>query len=453
MEKILEKQRRFYNTNTTKSIAFRKEMLIKLYEGIVKEEKALYEALQKDLNKSKSEAYLTEIQIVLCEIKTALKHIARWQRREKVRTPITNFPAASYCYRDPYGSVLILSPWNFPFQLAAAPLVGAIAGGNCAVVKVSRSSPNVSLVLKKIIENIFLPEYIFCLSDEYSYDEVLQEKYDLIFFTGSPSVGRTVMEAASKHLTPVILELGGKSPCIVDKTANISLAAKRIAWGKFLNAGQTCVAPDYVLIHKSIQEKFTKRLLAEINMLYQEALKNPDYPKIVNRHHFNRLVGLIDREQHKIGGKNNLSALCIEPTIFTNATFEDEIMQEEIFGPILPMIAYEQIDEAIGILKNKEKPLALYLFSKDRKLIQNVMQTVSFGGGCVNDVIMHLANHHLPFGGVGNSGMGSYHGKYSFESFTRKKGVIMGKNILDMPFRYPPYSEKKLKLIRKITGV
>ncbi|MFZ2538521.1 MAG: aldehyde dehydrogenase [Oscillospiraceae bacterium] len=451
MQKVIEKQRHFFNSDATKSVEFRRLMLNKLRDAIISNEDLIYKALKLDLNKSETEAYLTEIQTVLGEIKVALKNIKKWQKPTRVRTPITHFPSSSYVYSEPYGVVLILSPWNYPFQLALSPLVGAIATGNCAILKVSKSSVNVSNAIDKIISETFDEDYIYCTGDRYSYDEILNQKYDFIFFTGSENVGKIVMEAASKNVTPLVLELGGKSPCIIDKSANIDLAAKRIVWGKYLNSGQTCVAPDYVLIDQSVKEEFIKSAQKHITLMYNNALQNEDYPKIINQHHFDRLTGLIANETNKIGGKFDGKKRKIEPTMFITAGFEDAIMKDEIFGPILPIISYAKIDDVIATLKNKPKPLALYLFSENHELVEKVLNGVAFGGGCVNDVIMHLANHHLPFGGVGSSGMGSYHGKFSFDLFSHKKGILKNKSYFDIPLRYPPYNQKKLNLLKKVT--
>lgn len=451
MRKLLEGQRNFYNSNKTKDIAFRKKSLRRLQIAITKNEPLIYEALKRDLNKCEAESYLTEVQIVQAEIKSALKHMESWQRPQKVKTPLSHFPATSYVYHEPYGVVLILSPWNYPFQLALAPLVGAVAAGNCVMLKVSKSSDAVSRVVEKIIKEAFFTNHVCCLERGIDYDEIVNQKYDFIFFTGSENVGKKVMAAASKYVTPVVLELGGKSPCIIEKTADIKLAAKRLAWGKYLNAGQTCVAPDYVLVDKSIKEIFLKELQKYSKKMYGEALQNEAYPKIINQHHFERLTLLIDRETDKIGGGRDESKRRIEPTIFVNTKFEDEIMKEEIFGPILPIISYDNLDVVIKKLKMKPKSLAFYIFSRDQKLIEKILKTVEFGGGCVNDVIMHLANHYLPFGGLGSSGMGNYHGKYSFATFTHEKSVLKTRGFIDICLRYPPYSKKQLALLRKIT--
>ncbi|MEG1741526.1 MAG: aldehyde dehydrogenase [Acetivibrio sp.] len=451
MNEILNRQREFYDSNQTKDMAYRKKMLRKLQRVITKNEPLIYQALRGDLNKSEAESYLTEVQVVQTEITSALKHMERWQRPKRVRTPITHFPASSYVYREPYGVVLILSPWNYPFQLAMAPLVGAVAAGNCVILKVSKSSGEVSKVVEKIIKETFEERHVICLPQGTSYDEILNQRYDFIFFTGSETVGKKVMEAASRHVTPLVLELGGKSPCIIEKSGDIKLAAKRLAWGKFLNAGQTCVAPDYVLVDASIKDAFIIELQKKIEEMYGNALENKDYPKIINKHHFERLLGLIDGETEKVGGRREEKSRKIEPTLFINAAFEDEIMKEEIFGPILPIISYENLKDVIKILKEKPKSLAFYIFSRNPKLVENIINTVEFGGGCVNDVIMHLANHYLPFGGLGSSGMGNYHGKYSFATFTHEKAVLKSKGFPDICLRYPPYTQKQLKMLRKIT--
>lgn len=451
MQEILKKQRDFFNSQATKPVEFRIKMLKKLQNAILFNEELIYQALKSDLNKSQMEAYLTEVQIVLAEIKLAIKKVKKWQKPKRVPTPLTHFGSSSYVYSEPFGVVLILSPWNYPFQLAIAPLVGAIATGNCAVLKVSKSSVNTSNVIDKIIKETFDEEYICCTGDAYSYDEILSQKYDFIFFTGSENVGKIVMEAASKNVTPLVLELGGKSPCIIDSDANIELAAKRIAWGKFLNSGQTCVAPDYVMIDKSVKADFIKAIQKHIALMYQNALQNENYPGIINVHHFDRLSALIANEKSKIGGKTDAIKRKIEPTLFTQASHDDAVMQEEIFGPILPIISYDRIEEVIEILKNRPKPLALYLFSDNKQVTKTILSSVSFGGGCVNDVVMQIASHYLPFGGVGSSGMGCYHGKYSFDLFTHKKGIVKSNSFLDIPLRYPPYTKGKKSIIKMLT--
>ncbi|MEG0805011.1 MAG: aldehyde dehydrogenase [Lachnospiraceae bacterium] len=452
MRTVIEKQKTFFQSDATKSVAFRKKMLERLYRCIKEYEPEIYQALREDLHKSEAEGYLTEVQIVLNELRVSIQNVEKWQKKRKVPTPITHFPETSVIYREPYGRVLILSPWNYPFQLAMVPLIGAITGGNCAMLKVSKSAPRVASVIRKILKKAFSEEFVYCIPEEVVYDEILELPYDFIFFTGSERVGKVVMSAAAQHLTPVVLELGGKSPCIIEQSANLSLAAKRLAWGKFLNSGQTCVAPDYVLIQDCVKEEFIEKLQKEIKKMYGDALTNYEYPRIVNSHHFKRLTKLIADEPEKIGGRSNEKMLMIEPTLFPNASYEDPVMQEEIFGPILPIISFHEMKDVVVQLKNRPKPLAFYLFSQNKTIVEEVIYKLPFGGGCVNDCIMHLANHHLPFGGAGNSGMGEYHGKYTFDTFTRKKGVLKDRGRIDLPFRYPPYKKKMLALIRKICG-
>lgn len=450
MKQLVSMQREFFLSNATKDIWFRKEQLKKLELAIIQNQEKIYAALKEDLNKSEYEAYLTEISIVLNEIHYARKHLGRWVKPKKVKTPISHFPAKSFILLEPYGVVLVLSPWNYPFQLALAPVVGAMAAGNCIVIKSSKNSAKTSAIITDIINQTFDPKYVYCVSNEHSYDEILKEKYDYIFFTGSERVGKIVMHAASEHVTPLSLELGGKSPCFVDNSANIELAAKRIIWGKLLNAGQTCVAPDYVLVDSKVKHQLIEQMTKQINSMYGNPLDNDDYPKIISHDHFERLQGLINREGNKIGGSSDEKTLKIAPAIFTEATFDSEIMKDEIFGPILPILAYDNIDKAIRSVKERAKPLACYIFSQDETYIQKLLQEVSFGGGCVNDTVMHLANHNLPFGGVGSSGMGNYHGEYSIHTFSHEKSVLKNKNVFDIPLRYAPYNVKNLKLIKKI---
>ena len=449
---VVHTQRKFFETSKTKSPAFRKKQLKKLAEAIQEYQPLIYDALKKDLNKSEYESYLTEISIVMQEIKTAMKHIDKWCRPAAKKSSLAVMPNKSFTMYEPYGVTLILSPWNYPFQLAIAPLVGAIAAGNCVVVKTSRSSEHVSKVIYDMLNKTFASHYIYAVEADISYDKILNEKYDYIFFTGSARVGRIVMRAASEHLTPVSLELGGKSPCIVDKTADLKDAAKKIVWGKTLNAGQTCVAPDFVLADKAIKDKLVKAIEDEIEKKFENALENEDYPKIINHHHYMRLSGLIDREQEKIGGKRNEKTMKIAPVIFPKATFESEIMRDEIFGPIIPVLTFSKIDAALEELKSRPKPLACYVFTKNKKFSDKILHELSFGGGCINDCIMHLANEHLPFGGVGESGMGNYHGFNSFKTFSHEKAILQNTGIFDIPHRFPPYTSKKLSFIRKLLG-
>lgn len=449
MKQLVDNQRKYFQTGVTKPVQFRKKQLRKLEQVIREHEKEIMEALKADLNKSDYEAYLTEIGIVYSEIKAALRHLSKWTKPDHKKTGISNFPGKSFTVWEPYGVTLILSPWNYPFQLALAPIVGAIGAGNCCICKCSKSSPNTSAIIQKIISETFLPEYVSCVKQDVSYDEILEQHYDYIFFTGSERVGKVVMESASKFLTPVSLELGGKSPCFVDRSTDLKLTAKRLVWGKLLNAGQTCVALDYVLVDNQIKAQLIERMLQYQKEAYGDLCKNASYPKIITKEHFERLTGYIERETDKIGGRSNESTSQIELAIFPNASFEDEIMEEEIFGPILPIIGYNQVEDVIEKVNQRSKPLACYVFSNRKEYISKIMNQVSFGGGCINDVIMHLANHHLPFGGVGNSGMGHYHGKYSFQTFSHEKAIYRSYGILDVPLRYAPFSKQKIQVLKK----
>ena len=447
---IVEKQKEFFKKDTTKSVEFRINILQKLEKVIRDNEKQILSALYEDLSKSEAEAYMTEIGIVYGEIHEALKNIKKWCKPKRVRGSLGTFPAKSYVYSEPYGVVLIMAPWNYPFNLSLSPLVASIASGNCAVIKCSKESKNTSKIIRDIINKTFEEEYIYCIDSELDYDEILHQRYDFIFFTGSARVGKIIMRLASDNLTPVSLELGGKSPCIIDETADIKLSAKRIIWGKLLNAGQTCVSIDYIVVHKNIKEEFIKYLQEEIELRYPDAINNKSYPKIINPHHYERLLNLIKTESNVIGGKSNDNERKIEPTIFPDVYFDHEIMKDEIFGPLLPIIEYDDIDKVINIIKAREKPLACYIFSQRKENADYIINSLSYGGGCVNDTIMQLANSHIPFGGVGNSGMGSYHGKHGFDLLSHKKGIVKNKKIFDLPFRYAPFDLKKLKIFKRM---
>ncbi len=449
VESIVLSQKEYYYTNATKDVLFRKQSLERLLNSFVENESLIYDALKKDLGKSKQEAYMTEVSLVTSSIKNAISSVEKWSRPKRVKTPLSLFPSKSYIIHEPYGVVLILSPWNYPFLLSLTPLVGAIAAGNCVVLKTSKSSPNTSDVIAKIINQTFASNYIYAIENSASYDDILSRPYDYIFFTGSERVGRMVMRTASEKLIPISLELGGKSPCIIDKSANIKLAAKRIIWGKIINSGQTCVAPDYVLIQEEKKQEFIEEAQNYISQFVKNPLDNEDYPRIVNLHHFIRLKNMIQQEQDIIGGNVDDKNLKIEPTLFTNATFDSNIMKDEIFGPILPIISYNNLDSVIDIVKKRPKPLACYIFGQNQSFLEKVITELSFGGGCVNDTVMHLVNENLPFGGVGNSGMGNYHGKYSFDTFSHEKSILINKNLFDNNLRYPPYDEKKYQFIRK----
>lgn len=448
---LVIKQKNFFESGKTLDIDFRLQSLEKLKSAIKDKEEKIIEVLKAELNKSELETYSTEIGIVLAEISFIQKHLKSWVKPKKVKTPLTHFGSSSYIYYDPYGVALIIAPWNYPFQLAMAPLVGAIAAGNCAVIKPSELNPKTSAVIKELIAEVFPEEYIAVVQGGVEVSqELLHEPFDTIFFTGSVAVGKIVMEAASRQLIPVTLELGGKSPCIVHEDAKIKLAAKRIAWGKFINAGQTCVAPDYVYLNNKVRDKFLKELKTAIRELYGERpIDNPNYTHIVNQRHFDRLLSYMEDGEILIGGKSDRDNLVIEPTVLTNITWEDAVMQEEIFGPVLPVLEYEDLSQVIEGIRNHPKPLSLYLFSESSKVVKEVLSRVTFGGGCINDTVYHLATPYLPFGGVGNSGMGAYHGRSSFEAFSHQKSVLKQTTLFDLPMRYPNF-KNGLKVIRML---
>lgn len=447
IESVVSSQHHFFDTNTTKDLSFRRESLEKLLEAIEENKDAVYHALKADLGKCEQESYMTEVGLVISALKSAIVNLRKWAKPVRHKTPISHFPSKSYVLREPYGVTLILAPWNYPFFLSMSPLIGAIAAGNCVVLKTSRSSSHTGAVISTIINNTFSSSYIYAADSNCEYNEILNCKYDYIFFTGSERVGRIVMRHASENLTPVTLELGGKSPCIIDRSANLKLAAKRIAWGKLLNAGQTCVAPDYVVVPAELKDAFISYLQKYTQQLMPNPLANGDYPHIINLHHFIRLRNAIDKTSDVIGGKCDDKTFKIEPTFFTEASFDDDIMKSEIFGPILPIIPYEDLDKILDTIKQRPKPLACYIFGKNRAFQQKILSTLSFGGGCINDTVMHVANEHLPFGGVGSSGMGRYHGKYSFDTFSHQKSILVSGSF-DMPLRYGPYSDKKYRTIR-----
>lgn len=448
---IIEKQRAYFLTGVTLDVDFRINQLKKLKNALHEFEPKLLEALTKDLGKPDTEGYVTELGVLFEEINYTLKHLRSWIKPKRVPTPLMHFISKSKIYTEPLGVVLIMSPWNYPLQLTIAPLIAAISAGNCAVVKPSRFSYYTSLVIEDMIKAHFPLEYISVFQGGSDVNtKLLEIKFDHIFFTGSPYVGKIVMEAAAKHLTPVTLELGGKSPCIVDDTADIELAAKRIVWGKLINAGQTCVAPDYILVNSAVKDKLIENLKTYIVKFYgNDILNNKDFPKIINEKHFLRLSGLLQSGQVVFGGKTDSTLNKIEPTILDNVTLESPIMQEEIFGPIIPVIQYNTIDEAISIIRKFAKPLALYIFTTSNDVERKFLKSISFGGGCVNDTIIHLTNPNMHFGGVGESGMGAYHGKKGFETFSHQKSILKKSNIIDVNFRYAPYNNK-LALFKKL---
>ena len=442
-----EKQQQYFLSGATLALPFRKQALRKLLQAMTQYEQPLAEALWTDLHKSYEEAYLTELSIVYGEIHNHLRHLSRWARAERKSSPLAIMPASSRIIKEPLGNTLIIAPWNYPVQLLLNPLVGAISAGCTAMLKPSPYVPNVSRVLTELIRNTFPAEYIAIVEGNREINKMLlAERWDMIFFTGSPALGKMVMEAAAKHLTPVVLELGGKSPCIIDKTANLSVAAKRIAWGKALNAGQTCIAPDYLMIHEDVKDKFLKLLVKEWKHLLT---KNPQeakhFVRIVNDKALDRLIGYLNDGTVYHGGRYDKSERFLEPTILTNVSPDTPVMQEEIFGPIFPVLTFKHIDDVISFVTKREKPLALYYFGTDDK---KILRHTSSGGTCINDVIMHIVNHKTPFGGVGNSGMGAYHGKDSFLTFSHRRSVIKTPTWVDMPFRYMPY--KLFNLIKRM---
>ncbi|MBU1145744.1 MAG: aldehyde dehydrogenase [Firmicutes bacterium] len=445
---IVETQRAFFATGKTKDYLYRKNALLTLKKGILSYQEKINDALYQDLNKSSFESYLSEIGIVLAEISYTLKHLKKWMKIKRVKTSFTLFHAKSFVFKEPLDVALIMSPWNYPFQLAIDPLVGAIAAGNTVVVKPASYAKNTSNVIKELLDFCFPLEYVTCvLGGREENKELLEEQFDSIFFTGSSEVGKLVMEKASKHLTPVSLELGGKSPCILDKNVNLYLAAKRIAFGKFLNAGQTCVSPDYLFILPEQVSEFLKHMRTIITQFFGETpLESLEYPKIINQKHLLRLIGLLEMDKVVIGG--NYSDEKFAPTIMDNITFESKVMKEEIFGPILPLIHYDSLEEVYQYISSQPKPLALYLFTHDKRVEQEVYNRLSFGGATINDTIMHFGSSQMGFGGVGASGMGKYHGLESFDTFSNKRSIVKRSNWIDLPMRYHPYSKSKFDFLK-----
>ena len=441
IESLVSAQREFYRSGATLPVSFRKEQLRKLYAAVKRYESEIKEALKADLGKSAYEAFMCESGLALTEISYMIKHVKAFAKRQKTRTPLAQFHSVSYRQATPYGNVLIMSPWNYPFLLTVEPLTDAIAAGNTAIVKPSAYSPATSAIVAKIIGECFPPEYVAAVTGGRAENTaLLDQKFDLIFFTGSQAVGREVLRHAAENLTPAVLELGGKSPCIVEASADIRLAARRIVFGKFLNCGQTCVAPDYILCERSVKNELIKAVISEIKRQFgDEPLLNADYGRIINEKHFTRLLGLIDKEKLVYGGEYDRESLRIAPTVMDNVTRADAVMGEEIFGPILPIIAYDDLDAVIAELKALDKPLALYLFTSDREHIRRVTGELSYGGGCINDVIIHLATSEMGFGGVGESGMGGYHGRVGFDAFSHYKSIVDKKTWIDLPMRYQPY--------------
>ncbi|MFA6695927.1 MAG: aldehyde dehydrogenase [Sphaerochaeta sp.] len=447
----ITEMRTFFRNGSTQSVAWRKTQLKKLKDGIKEHEKQILDALFEDLGKTDFEGFATELGLVYAEIDKHLKHLDSWTSKKRVRNTLLSFPSKAYTISIPLGIVLIMSPWNYPFQLTIAPLVSALAAGNCVIVKPSRYSSHTSQVLESLIAKLYPSHYVTVFQGGSEMNqELLSHRYDHIFFTGSPTVGKVVMEAAAKTLTPITLELGGKSPAIVEANSDIPLAARRIIWGKCLNAGQTCIAPDYVLVERSVASQLIEEMkLAITNMFGSDPLHCNDLPHIINERHFNRLISLFEEGTLVYGGQIDPKNLKIAPTLITDVQRTGTLMSDEIFGPILPILTYETFEQAVGYVQAREHPLALYLFSNDKEHQEIVVRTVSYGGGCINDTVMHLSNPHLPFGGVGSSGMGSYHAKQGFDTFSHQKSVLESKRWLEIKLRYAPY-RGKLALIKRL---
>ncbi|MEG1393956.1 MAG: aldehyde dehydrogenase [Christensenellaceae bacterium] len=454
IKELVALQRAYFLTDITKSYEFRLDALRKLKCEIKSNEKKICDALYEDLNKSSFEGFETEVAMVIDEIAYQIRHLRRFMHAHHVPTPLAQFPSRSYYQAEPYGVALIMSPWNYPFQLTMEPLAGAIAAGNTVILKPSDYSRNTSNIMADIIHTIYPNEYIsVVLGGRDANKDLLNEPFDYIFFTGGVTVGKLVMQSASNFLTPVTLELGGKSPCIVDNTADLKIAAKRIAWGKFLNAGQTCVAPDYLYVHSTVKDELIKQISQCITEFYtQNPLTCTHLPKIINQKHFERLQNLLTDQKIVFGGNSDSQTLKIEPTLVDFVTFDSEIMQSEIFGPLLPILTFEKLDDAIKEIKSRPRPLSLYLFSQSKENMELVTSSLSYGGGCINDTIVHLASSDLPFGGVGGSGMGSYHGKTSFDTFSHYKSILHKSAKIDLPIRYLPPTPKKFRQLRKFIG-
>lgn len=454
-EEIIKNNKEFFKSGKTLDISYRKNALIKLREAIENYEDRILYSLKLDLGKSEFEAYETELGIVKSELKNTIKNLEKWSSIKKVRSTIMNPLSKNRIYNQPYGVCLILSPWNYPLQLSIMPLIGSIAAGNCTILKLSELSPFTSVCIKEMLEDIFEKEYVsvFCGEAEEAIS-LIESDIDFIFYTGNPKIGSSVAESAGKRLIPYVLELGGKSPCIIDKTADLDYTAKKIVWGKFMNAGQTCVAPDYIIVDRLVYLELVDKLKYYIKNFYGvNPIYSKDYPKIINEKNFNRILNLIDNKKIISGGDFDRESLKIEPTILEVINNDEKIMQEEIFGPILPIITYKNKNEVFEIVEKNKNPLALYLFTKDNIFEKEIIENISFGGGCINDTIIHCSSEGLPFGGIGKSGIGNYHGKASFDAFSHKKSVVKSKKIMDINLKYPPFNEIKLKLIKKVFNI
>ena len=450
IQALVQAQRAYFQTGATLPVAVRRAALSRLGRAIRAREREICAALASDLNKSPTESYMCEVGMTLSELSFVEKRLTHWAKDKVHPTPLAQFHAKSFTVSEPYGVVLIMSPWNYPFMLTMEPLIGALATGNCCVVKPSAYSPAVSAVIRTVLTDCFHQQYVSVVEGGRAENQaLLDQKFDYIFFTGGVEVGKEVMSKAARRLTPVTLELGGKSPCIVDATARLDLAAKRLVFGKLLNCGQTCVAPDYLLIDRRVKGLFLRHVQKWISKMYgSNALDNRGYVRMVNRKHFDRVVGLIDPKKAVYGGRNDPETLKIQPTILDGVSPDDPVMKQEIFGPVLPVLTFDRVNEALDFVNSRPRPLALYLFSQDKRTQQLFLRQASFGGGCINDTVIHLATSRMGFGGVGESGMGSYHGRTSFNTFSHQKSVVKKSTWMDLPIRYPPYSPVKDKLLR-----
>ncbi len=452
IQELVEKQRRYFNSGKTLSYEARMTALQRLQDTFDKYENEMADALYKDLHKSRMESFMAEIGMTRAELGYCKKHLRKWMSRQHVKSNLANFHSSAFTVAEPYGVVLVMAPWNYPLMLCMDPVINALAAGNCVILKPSAYASETSAVLAKMLGECFDPEYVAVVEGGREENtKLLEQRFDYIFFTGGVTVGKLVLESAARHLTPVTLELGGKSPCIVDETAKIPLAAKRIVFGKLLNSGQTCVAPDYLLVHEKVKQPLLEAMKKElVNMLGEKPLENEEFPRMINRKHYDRVLGLIEGEQIVTGGYGKEETLQIAPTILDNITLEAPVMQEEIFGPVLPVLTFSNKEELLQMIRHFEKPLAFYLFTGSKEMERWALRHISFGGGCINDTIVHLASSEMGFGGVGHSGMGSYHGKVGFETFSHRKSVLKKYNWIDLPIRYHPYADWKEKVINMI---
>jgi aldehyde dehydrogenase (NAD+) len=449
ISKLINDQKAFFLTGETKSLVYRKSMLLRLKDELIKKEQSIIDALYADFRKPEFESVLSETGLVLSELDLTIKKLKSWGKPKRIAPSFLNFPSSDKIYYDPYGTVLVIAPWNYPYHLSLLPVIGALAAGNTVILKPSELAPNTSKIVDEIIKTVFKENYVAVIQGDANIaQELLKQQWDYIFFTGSVNVGKIVAKAAAQYLTPTTLELGGKNPCIIDKTANIKLAAKRIVWGKFLNAGQTCIAPDYIIIKKSVKPQFIETLRKEIETFYSSHPKgSPDFARIINLPHFTRLANMLKSENIVIGGETNENDLYIAPTVIDEPSLDSEVMKDEIFGPILPVISYQNEDDIKTIILKYNKPLSLYVFSSNKAFAKKIIADYSFGGGAINDTLIHFANPRLPFGGIGSSGIGAYHGKHTFYTFSHKKPVLKRGNWIDVPMRYAPY-KGKTKLLK-----